>query len=525
MKHYFDSCLARCAAAVCVLTIAARADAITKIIDNEVEMNDGNELPDNRPFFTIGGPSGYVGTAISGGSDSMSTVTNSNTGIGGNSTANNVGNTIPLGVGVNFGVVFTVETGDPSHFLVDGGNTGLGVNSGGSDTNTSQLSAGEQLSFSAIQLTSVSIYDPLGLLQPGAALGNPQWKALRSSTFAPPDLASTSSDAAVTTDVKMFDDVTNLISNNYTDGTFGPLPSVYITTTGGDWQLKGIRYEVPFNYELAPAPATRRTFQFGDPSATYDGMLTHQITASDTTISIASVGDAGAALDTNNLGVGVNSNEDDFTLGLPTSNANQRFIDGSLTTPEAIRFSFDRDVSLESLTLGNLDLDGSEGVVLSFVSGTNPFTGLTGYSGDYTLGANSLTFNTSGGGQTPYTITYGMAGQDEIMIAAGTVLSLTSNPVFNNGFILDMITVNVPDTGLAGDYNGDNTVDAADYVVWREDPASFGGQQGYDDWLANFGNSSAGAGSGGSSGAVPEPASSMLVLACLLLVGRCRRQQ
>jgi hypothetical protein len=39
--------------------------------------------------------------------------------------------------------------------------------------------------------------------------------------------------------------------------------------------------------------------------------------------------------------------------------------------------------------------------------------------------------------------------------------------------------------GLAGDYNGDNVVDTADYVVWRNN----GGIQGeYNTWRVNFGN-------------------------------------
>ncbi len=49
-------------------------------------------------------------------------------------------------------------------------------------------------------------------------------------------------------------------------------------------------------------------------------------------------------------------------------------------------------------------------------------------------------------------------------------------------------------SGLAGDHNGDDTVDAADYVVWRKNPAAFGEQQGYDDWRENFGSSGAQAG-------------------------------
>jgi hypothetical protein len=45
--------------------------------------------------------------------------------------------------------------------------------------------------------------------------------------------------------------------------------------------------------------------------------------------------------------------------------------------------------------------------------------------------------------------------------------------------------------GPAGDHNHNGTVDAADYVVWRKNPAGFGGQQGYNDWRANFGESGA----------------------------------
>jgi hypothetical protein len=57
----------------------------------------------------------------------------------------------------------------------------------------------------------------------------------------------------------------------------------------------------------------------------------------------------------------------------------------------------------------------------------------------------------------------------------------------------DFETVALPDAvddALMGDYNGDGSVDAADYVVWRKDPASFGGDpDGYNTWRADFGAS------------------------------------
>jgi hypothetical protein len=50
------------------------------------------------------------------------------------------------------------------------------------------------------------------------------------------------------------------------------------------------------------------------------------------------------------------------------------------------------------------------------------------------------------------------------------------------------------------DYNSDGSVDAADYVAWRN--GNINGQQGYDDWRANFG--ATGGGSGGSDNELVE---------------------
>jgi hypothetical protein len=66
---------------------------------------------------------------------------------------------------------------------------------------------------------------------------------------------------------------------------------------------------------------------------------------------------------------------------------------------------------------------------------------------------------------------------------------------------------------LAGDYNNNGTVDAADYVVWRNGDSPDDTQAGYDLWKANFGKTSPGAGGGGV--AVPEPGSVMLGLAAV----------
>jgi hypothetical protein len=78
------------------------------------------------------------------------------------------------------------------------------------------------------------------------------------------------------------------------------------------------------------------------------------------------------------------------------------------------------------------------------------------------------------------------------------------------------VTVATPQ-GVPGDYNDNGTVDAADYVQWRNggplenEGASSGvvDQADYDFWRAHFG---AGTGIGQASGAVPEPAAFGLLI-------------
>jgi hypothetical protein len=72
---------------------------------------------------------------------------------------------------------------------------------------------------------------------------------------------------------------------------------------------------------------------------------------------------------------------------------------------------------------------------------------------------------------------------------------------------------------LPGDFNGDGSVDAADYVVWRK---TGGSQEDYNTWRANFGQS---VGSGAAlpsaespSATVPEPAASILLMAVVVAI-------
>jgi hypothetical protein len=84
---------------------------------------------------------------------------------------------------------------------------------------------------------------------------------------------------------------------------------------------------------------------------------------------------------------------------------------------------------------------------------------------------------------------------------------------------------------LAGDYNDDGTVDAADYIVWRNGFGTTYTQADYDVWRANFGRMTLGVGSGSSAvltsgeplpAAVPEPPAILICFAAMLVM-RFRR--
>jgi autotransporter-associated beta strand protein len=76
-------------------------------------------------------------------------------------------------------------------------------------------------------------------------------------------------------------------------------------------------------------------------------------------------------------------------------------------------------------------------------------------------------------------------------------------------------------TGLAGDYNHNGIVDAADYAVWRDGLGTTYTLADYDVWKANFGNH-AGSGNNAST-AVPEPRTIMLFLIGILMLHPYRR--
>jgi hypothetical protein len=75
---------------------------------------------------------------------------------------------------------------------------------------------------------------------------------------------------------------------------------------------------------------------------------------------------------------------------------------------------------------------------------------------------------------------------------------------------------------IPGDVNSDGSVDAADYVVWRDGLGTNYTQAAYDTWRANFGASVDPTVS--TSAAVPEAAAGQVILpAAFVLLGLLQR--
>jgi hypothetical protein len=102
----------------------------------------------------------------------------------------------------------------------------------------------------------------------------------------------------------------------------------------------------------------------------------------------------------------------------------------------------------------------------------------------------------------------------------GTAAGGTDVKYFDNIVVRSDFGEAVP---LAGDYNSDGKVDAADYTLWRKNPGSFGGDPaGYNTWRENFGKPT---GAGLGTGAVPEPSAiAFCGLAIAAAIARWRRK-
>lgn len=154
------------------------------------------------------------------------------------------------------------------------------------------------------------------------------------------------------------------------------------------------------------------------------------------------------------------------------------------------------------------------------------------YNRPFFVDTNSAgSFTSDYGAKTEYTVTPEMVGQtltfemgnrEQYGIFDGFLFIQTSN-IYPDQDLLDLYTQADLDAilqaapGVQGDYNGNGTVDAADYVAWRKggtlvnevDTPGTVNAADYTAWRARFGNTT---GSGLGASAIPEPATSVLLL-------------
>jgi hypothetical protein len=105
----------------------------------------------------------------------------------------------------------------------------------------------------------------------------------------------------------------------------------------------------------------------------------------------------------------------------------------------------------------------------------------------------------------------------------------------SGGIDVVLVGINSMSVGLPGDYNNNGTVDAADYVLWRNNPTSLPNegaspgvvdQEDYNFWRTQFGKTSAGSGAAlVAAGGVPEPGGILLAVVGLWGLFIVRRSQ
>jgi fibronectin-binding autotransporter adhesin len=168
------------------------------------------------------------------------------------------------------------------------------------------------------------------------------------------------------------------------------------------------------------------------------------------------------------------------------------------------------------------------------VSGTASGTFLAIDNGVVNAIANSATLSLAGGGTGGGLANLGVNVNEDVaalsLAGAGQTAGLTYGSTTSSALIKSDVFfagTGIVTVGTAGDYNNSGTVDAADYVMWRANPAGFGGSGGYDLWRQNFGAVAVpGAGASlGENQAVPEPGTLLLVVAGALLVWASRRRR
>jgi hypothetical protein len=213
--------------------------------------------------------------------------------------------------------------------------------------------------------------------------------------------------------------------------------------------------------------------------------------------------------------------------GLFSFDFNLDFSGGTFNAPTS-------NFSITKLQNHNNDLDGQFGdadnvdwTAATSLGGTTYADGLIFVNEDSGTGNGETWMTTSvpGGTRTliadtvgsPATETSGVLDISSLVgFRPGSILLTT-----NQGSTVGSLTVLInPNATLAGDFNGDGTVDAADYVYWRAGGETFI-ENSYAIWRSQFGQTPGSAGTSAAAAAgvaIPEPATAALVAALVLAI-------
>jgi autotransporter-associated beta strand protein len=162
--------------------------------------------------------------------------------------------------------------------------------------------------------------------------------------------------------------------------------------------------------------------------------------------------------------------------------------------------------SIESLGVGSLTLNA--GSILDFELGAPGISDSVNVNSLLTLNGGSFNFVNTGGLTIGHydLINYGTLGGSLSALSVPTAPGNLKYSLVDSGSAISLLV------SLLGDFNNDGMVGNADYVVWRKGLGTTHTPADYDVWRAHFGETPNPGPGVGAAGAVPEPASAVLLL-------------
>lgn len=190
------------------------------------------------------------------------------------------------------------------------------------------------------------------------------------------------------------------------------------------------------------------TFVFDHHAEAYAGLVSKTFSLHGTNLTVtAALEDASTnsnallAANASGLYLGIQSSDD------PGGGEGPRIAN---TRDELLLLSFNHPVEITEIRLRSFNAsNGSEQLRMRLESGPDPFSGLSGYSGDYSIQASPiprLKWESTGGANGPNTVPFGVAGQAPLVVSTGTVFSIssTASSTTGGGFMVESITVELP---------------------------------------------------------------------------------